>query len=190
MCVYVRTTLEKLYFHSFQIKWDMIVVTAFLSILNQMEIHLVQNRKENCFSFSFFFFLVFLYFGSQNRKEIIFFYSILNQMELHLVQNRRKSCHHDRIPFNVEGKLSPRSYPIHFERKWKHSFVSARYRAQFVFMPCAIYVMGLGTFPLAVRETSVSRQKGGSIRGVPETPQYESAVMVQRVSGGSSIGHT
>ena len=26
----------------------MIVVTVFLSILNQMEIHLVQNRKENC----------------------------------------------------------------------------------------------------------------------------------------------
>ena len=33
---------------SFQIDWDMIVVTVFLSILNQMEIHLVQNRKENC----------------------------------------------------------------------------------------------------------------------------------------------
>ena len=26
----------------------MIVVTVFLSFLNQMEIHLVQNRKENC----------------------------------------------------------------------------------------------------------------------------------------------
>ena len=26
----------------------MIVVTVFLSILNQMEIHLLQNRKENC----------------------------------------------------------------------------------------------------------------------------------------------
>ena len=27
------------------IEWDMIVVTVFISILNQMEIHLVQNRK-------------------------------------------------------------------------------------------------------------------------------------------------
>ena len=33
---------------SFHIEWDMIVVTVFLSILNQMEVHLVQNRKENC----------------------------------------------------------------------------------------------------------------------------------------------
>ena len=30
------------------IEWDMIVVTVFLSILNQMEFNLVQNRKENC----------------------------------------------------------------------------------------------------------------------------------------------
>ena len=33
---------------SFQIEWDMIVVTVFLSILNQMEVNLVQNLKENC----------------------------------------------------------------------------------------------------------------------------------------------
>ena len=33
---------------SFHIEWDMIVVTVCLSILNQMEFHLVQNRKENC----------------------------------------------------------------------------------------------------------------------------------------------
>ena len=33
---------------SFHIEWDMIVVTVFLSILNQTEFHLVQNRKENC----------------------------------------------------------------------------------------------------------------------------------------------
>ena len=32
---------------SFQIGWDMIVVTVFHSIMNQMEFHLVQNRKEN-----------------------------------------------------------------------------------------------------------------------------------------------
>ena len=33
---------------SFHIEWDLIVVTVFLPILNQMEFHLVQNRKENC----------------------------------------------------------------------------------------------------------------------------------------------
>ena len=32
---------------SFYIKWDMIVMTVFLSILNQIEFHSVQNRKEN-----------------------------------------------------------------------------------------------------------------------------------------------
>ena len=31
---------------SFQIEWDMIVVTVFLLILNQMEFHLVQNRRK------------------------------------------------------------------------------------------------------------------------------------------------
>ena len=46
---HVYTTLRKLYvFISFQFEWHMIVVTVFLSILNQMEFHLVQNRKENC----------------------------------------------------------------------------------------------------------------------------------------------
>ena len=32
----------------------------------------------------------------------------------------------NRIPFGSKskGKLSPRSYPIHCERKWKHSFLS------------------------------------------------------------------
>ena len=32
---------------SFHIEWDMIVMTVFLPILNQMEFHSVQNRKEN-----------------------------------------------------------------------------------------------------------------------------------------------
>ena len=32
------------------------------------------------------------------------------------------------IPFgsNSKGKLSPRSYPIQFERKWKYSFFQCR----------------------------------------------------------------
>ena len=33
---------------SIHIEWDMIVVTVFLSILKEMEFHLVQNRKVNC----------------------------------------------------------------------------------------------------------------------------------------------
>ena len=33
---------------SFHIEWDMIVMTVFLSILNQMKYHLVKNQKENC----------------------------------------------------------------------------------------------------------------------------------------------
>ena len=32
----------------FQIEWDMVVVTVFLSILNQMEFQLVQYQEENC----------------------------------------------------------------------------------------------------------------------------------------------
>ena len=36
------------YTEKIQIEWDMIIVTVFLSILNQIEFHLVQNRKENC----------------------------------------------------------------------------------------------------------------------------------------------
>ena len=40
-------TLTKYISISFQIEWDMIVVIVFFSILNQMEFHLVQNRKDN-----------------------------------------------------------------------------------------------------------------------------------------------
>ena len=39
---------ENYVFISFQIEWDMIVMTVFLSVMNQMGFHLVQNRKENC----------------------------------------------------------------------------------------------------------------------------------------------
>ena len=39
---------ENFFSISFQIEWDMFVVTVFLSILHQMEFHLVQNQKENC----------------------------------------------------------------------------------------------------------------------------------------------
>ena len=42
-------SLSNYIFISFHIEYDMIVVTVFLSILNQIEFHLVQNRKENCY---------------------------------------------------------------------------------------------------------------------------------------------
>ena len=38
---------ENYIYISFHIEWDMIVATVFLSILNEMEIHSIQNRKEN-----------------------------------------------------------------------------------------------------------------------------------------------
>ena len=47
-CLAVFLHWEKHISNSFHIEWDMIKVTVFLSILNQMEFHLVQNRKENC----------------------------------------------------------------------------------------------------------------------------------------------
>ena len=37
---------ENCIFISFQFEWDMIVVTVFLPIFNQMELHFVQNREE------------------------------------------------------------------------------------------------------------------------------------------------
>ena len=53
--IYIGIILTYIYIHwenyisnSFQIEWNMIVVTDFLSTLNQMEFHLAQNRKENC----------------------------------------------------------------------------------------------------------------------------------------------
>ena len=51
--LYIRNKQIGLYWEnyisiSFHIEWDMIVMTVFPSILNQIEFHLVQNRKENC----------------------------------------------------------------------------------------------------------------------------------------------
>ena len=30
---------------------------------------------------------------------------------------RKENCHHDQIPLNFKGKLSPRSYSLNFKRK-------------------------------------------------------------------------
>ena len=44
----IRLHWENYIFISFHIEWDMVVVTVFLSILNRMVFHLIQNRKEYC----------------------------------------------------------------------------------------------------------------------------------------------
>ena len=39
-----------------------------------------------------------------------------------------------------------------------------------------------------VRETSVSRHNGGLSESLPETPQFDIAVMIRGVSGGPQLG--
>ena len=61
--------------------------------------------------------------------------STLRKLAFHFLSNWMGYDRDDSFPFDFEpngnpfgskskGKLSPRSYPIQFERKWKHSFVS------------------------------------------------------------------
>ena len=75
----------------------------------------------------------------------------------------------DSFPFNFEPngnplgsklkvKLSPRSYPIQCESKWKYSFLSVGRKTATDRL-------------IAVRETGVSRHQGGPIEGPPETPR-------------------
>ena len=45
----VKLIWENEYYIFFQIESDTIVVTVSLSILNQIEFHLVQNQNENCY---------------------------------------------------------------------------------------------------------------------------------------------
>ena len=78
--------------------------------------------------------------------------------------HRGDSFHFDfepnRIQFGskLKGKLSPRPYPIQFERKWKYSFLSVDRKTATDRL-------------IAVRETGVSRHQGGPIEGPPETPR-------------------
>ena len=53
--LYIEGTLhgENFISISFHIEWDMIVVTVILSLLNQMELHLIQNRKGKLSSRSY-----------------------------------------------------------------------------------------------------------------------------------------
>ena len=47
-CKFLPVHWENYISISFQIEWDMVVVTVFFSIFNQMEFHVVQNRKKIC----------------------------------------------------------------------------------------------------------------------------------------------
>ena len=87
----VRAYWENYISISFHIEWDMIVVTVFLSILNQMEFHLVK-----------LYFQFLSHWMGYDRGDS-FPFDFLNQMEFHLVQNQKKNCHHDHIPFNLKG---------------------------------------------------------------------------------------
>ena len=59
-----------------------------------------------------------------------------------------------------KGKLSPRSYPIQCERKWKYSFLSVKRLSDRKNVTDKL---------IAVREPGVSRHQGGPIEGPPET---------------------
>ena len=61
----------------------------------------------------------------------------------------------DSFPFDFEpngirfgsrskGKLSPRSYPIHCERKWKYSFLSAQRTTAVIMTPREEFLQPLG----------------------------------------------
>ena len=62
-------------------------------------------------SFNFDFELNGILFGSKIERKTA------TTIILHSYQ--KKNCHHDHIPFISKGKLPPRSYSIHIERKQK-----------------------------------------------------------------------
>ena len=61
-----------------------------------------------------------------------------------------------------KGKLSPRSYPIQCERKWKYSFLSVERQPHRKTVTDRL---------IAVRGTGVSRHQRDPIKGTPETPR-------------------
>ena len=76
------------------------------------------------------------------------------------------------IPFGSKskGKLSPRSYPIQFERKWNTSFLSVDRKTATDRL-------------IAVRETSVSRHHAGPIEGHPETLRTSQHYHIEGIKG-------
>ena len=81
----------------------MIVVTEFFSILKQIEFHLVESRNKPYE----------IPFGSKSKApyEIPF-------------GSKSKEAIWNFIWFKIERKTVPRSYSIHFERKWRSIFQS------------------------------------------------------------------
>ena len=61
------------------------------------------------------------------------------------------------IPFGLKskGKLSPRSYPIQFERKWKYSFLSVR-ESYFRFLSIILKHYHADSFPFVLRRNRTS----------------------------------
>ena len=66
--------------------------------------------------------------------------------------------------------MSPRSYPIKCERKWKYSFLSVDRKTATDRL-------------IAVRETGVSRHQGGPIEGPPETPRTSQHYRIEGIKG-------
>ena len=87
----------------------------------------------------------------------------------------------DSLPFNFEpngipfgskskGKLSPRSYPIQCERKWKYSFLSVQRLPDRKTVTDKI---------IAARETIVSGHQGGPIEGPLKSPVHHSTIILR-----------
>ena len=96
----------------------------------------------------------------------------------------------DRFPFDLEpngipfgskskGKLSPRSYLIQCERKWKYSFLSVERLSDRKTATDRL---------IAVRETGVSRHQGGSIDGPPEIPRTSQHYRIEGIKGIPDLG--
>jgi len=85
------------------------------------------------------------------------------------------------IPFDSKskGKLSPLSYPIQCERKWKHSFLS---------VGKTVRQENRHRQLIAVRETGVSRHQGGTIEGPPETPRTSHHYHIEGIKGVPDLG--
>ena len=85
----------------------MVVVTVFL--LNQMDIHLVQNQKENCHYNYVPFRLKGNVFSVCNlARQIIYIFGDSFPFDfepngIEFGSNWKENCHHDHIPFNLKG---------------------------------------------------------------------------------------
>ena len=81
------------------------------------------------------------------------------------------------IPFGSKskGKLPPRSYPIQYERKWQHSFLSVHY-ATHVFISVSIYRREKN-----LRETETQQNANDSRTQQPENFFYNVSVEFESI---------